>query len=203
MKKYLKMIPVALLPYIGFVLLAIAVKFPDTYYKRGFKEYGGMDIITLVIFLWSIVVFIILMQNIYVTIKGKYTSKEVAKVNLFIKCSHIPLYLFQLIWVLVFREEPILSHIILMTAIGFDAFFVTQISSINAIGCTVRLKRDGVLSKTGAILLGICSCIWLVDIIVAVKYVVMTKKDKDNNIDSETNSNLIEDAKVNEFDNTN
>ncbi|MBQ8043576.1 MAG: hypothetical protein IJ272_05445 [Clostridia bacterium] len=193
MKKYLKMIPVVFWHYIGFVLVTIMAKMPDTYYKEVFNTANSPDIMTLLIWIWSGVALIILAQNVWVTVKGKYTSKEVARVNLFVKCSAIPLYLIQMWWVLLgYEGSEMWAKVIFMLVFSYDVVFVTGVSAINAIGCTIRLKKDDILSNVEAVLMGIVSCIWLIDIVVAIIYVIKTNKDSKLDSNSEETQNTDE-----------
>lgn len=170
MKKYLKALPILLFPY--FIYLSIFIYL--TRLDSLINQIGGNFLN-----LWSIYNLLVLLQVIYSAICGfrRCTPTEAAKVNCFVKLGQIPAYIFHFMLGLAGSAASIWGIAFVLFAIIIDLATII-ISGIHAIGVVRRLKKEGVLSLKTAILAGIGSFIYCVDIVVAIVLLVLCDRHK-------------------------
>ena len=171
--KYLKMIPLAVLPYWNIILAFIfagnaesVIKNTKVSFKTGITT--PLDIITLI---YSIAVLVILIQNMIVTIKGHYTSRESAIMNIIVKAAFLPMYYIMLMLMLESIGVGVFGMIlVLLNVVGY--LFYVFLSGLNALACTINLKNEGTISGVAAVLMGIGGFIIGIDVVVAIIYVI-------------------------------
>ncbi len=189
MKKHLKVLAVTLYPYIYlifivvFYFLFLGDMAETAVNEDGYEQYLNSERIVEAFVTSVSVIFIAsnagaLTAAIINTVscaKGKYTALEAAKINMAVKGFQIPAYLFHFAMGFIGAAMSIWGIGFLMFAIVIDAFTII-LSGINAIGCAVRFKRDGILDTTTAVLMAIGSFIYCVDVVLAVVYLKKAKK---------------------------
>lgn len=171
--KYLKMIPLAIAPYWNIILALIfagnAEKIMENTtisLKTGISS--PLDIISTI---FSIIVIVVLVQNMIVTIKGHYTSRESAIMNIIVKAALLPMYYFIIMLMIESLKSGTLGIIlVLINVIGY--LFYVFLSGLNALGCTINLKNEGTISGVAAVFMGIGGFILGIDVIIAIIYVV-------------------------------
>ncbi len=186
MGKYLKLIPLMIYPYLA-ILTGILL-----YASLGKESPKWIESILSIPFIFSIIKF--LFENIIwcflffhlflfalailcavLAVKSKNTPYQIAKMNLLLKATQIPAYIIYFALGVFSVFLSVWGIGILLAIILIDLLTII-LTGINSIGCTIRLKKDTVISKRMAIILGICSFLYCVDIVVAIIYVVLSKK---------------------------
>ena len=169
------MIPVILYPYIYVVILAVFLMFmnilPENYSDAALL---GLLIIAIIYNLYS---FIIVIVNAVQTAKGKLTARQAARMNLIIKGIQIPAYIMHFILGFIGLAMSVWGIGIVFWAILIDLLTIL-LTGISSIGCSIRMRREGILSTAAAILMGIGCFIYCADVVIAIVYVVKTKKQK-------------------------
>lgn len=170
MKKYLKALPILLFPYAIYIL-------PMNQLSSLIKPIGGEFFSSSNI--WSIYNWLVLLQVLYSAIRGfrRCTPTEAAKVNCFVKLGQIPAYIFHFMLGLAGSVASIWGIAFVLFAIIIDLATII-ISGIHAIGVVRRLKKEGVLSLKTAILAGIGSFLYCIDIAVAIVLLVLCNRHK-------------------------
>ena len=125
--------------------------------------------------LYQIVVLVNAVWGTVSVARKPYTAKEAAKLNLVVKAWQIPAYVFHFLLGLVGCLMSVWGMGFILFAIIVDLLTIA-LTGIFAIGCMVKLKKQNVLTTPLAILAGIGSFIYCVDIIVAIVLVCMCKK---------------------------
>ena len=173
MKKYLKLLPLILYPYPYVFLLAGAP-------IMSLIEAAPVEVQTIVvlvpIILFNLYVIFISIYNSVMTARGSMTAYEAAKMNLTVKAWQIPAYIIHFIMGLGGLLMSIWGLPIILYAIIIDLFTII-LTGINSIGCSIKMKKE---CKT-SILMGIGCFIYCVDIVVAIAYVVISKKAQKRN----------------------
>lgn len=178
MKKYIKLIPLIIYPYAYLIWLIMMFITDDTVEKLIGSD-GYIILFDAIFIIFNIYVLVIMLYNLIVTIKGKYTAYEAAKMNLTIKAWQIPAYIFHFIMGAVGTIMSVWGIGFIMVAVLVDVITIA-LTGINSVGCTVRLKKDGVISLKTAIFCGIGSFLFCIDVIVALFYVTRSRKHKKN-----------------------
>ncbi len=193
MKKYLKLIPLTLYPYAYLIVIISAFILTSANMENEFTKAIGGGIATVLTFLgnlepslvvnapialavgYNLWVLISAILNAVACARGKYTSLEAAKMNMAVKGCQIPAYIFHFLLGAVGFVASIWGVGFLLLAIIVDLLAIIT-TGINAIGCAVRLCKDGIIKKPLAIILGIGSFIYCADVVIAIVYVVLAKK---------------------------
>lgn len=176
MKKYIKLLPLIIYPYAYLIWLLLQFKAADAFGEFvGSKEYVILFEAMFIIF--NVYVLFIVVYNIVVTIKGKYTAYEAAKMNLTVKAWQIPAYIFHFFMGAVGVLMSVWGIGFIMVAVIVDVVTIA-LTGTNAIGCAVKLKKDGVIPLRTAIIYGIGSFIFCIDVFVALSYVRRSRKHK-------------------------
>lgn len=173
MKKYLKALPILLFPYSFYLFICS----PISKLESLIEQFGGNFFVSHD--LWSIYNFLVLLQVLYSAIRGfrRYTPTEAAKVNCFVKLGQIPAYIFHFMLGLAGSVASVWGIGFVLFAIIIDLATII-ISGIHAIGVVRRLKKEGVLSLKTAILAGIGSFLYCVDIAVAIVLLALCDRHK-------------------------
>ena len=173
--KYLKMIPVILYPYMYMVILGIYGGFtnalPDDYSNFALL---GLFIVAVVYNVYSLVIVIV---NAVQGARGKMTAREAARMNLIIKGVQIPAYILHFIMGLIGLALSVWGIGIILWALLIDLLTIL-LTGISSIGCSIRMRKEGLLSTAAAILMGIGCFIYCADLVIAIVYVVKARKRK-------------------------
>ncbi|MCM1334467.1 MAG: hypothetical protein NC084_01220 [Bacteroides sp.] len=174
MKKYLKVLPMILYPY-AYLIFFVFVYSVGRLDKEGadwigvYSEFGLIAAV-----LYNVWVLILALWSAIGGLK-RHTPADAAKMSLAVKGWQIPAYLFNFL----LGGLGLLANI---WGIGFIALAVTvdlltiALSGLFAVGTVRRLKKEGLLSRGTAILAGIGSFVYCVDVVVAIALVVAAKK---------------------------
>lgn len=193
MKKYIKLIPIVLYPYA--YLIALAVIFASANSEGIMGQIAGAyndpeaiaDGISPKLFYYASIAIVILynvmtvvfaVQNAVYGAKGKYTAHQTAKMNLIVKCCQIPAYIFHFLIGAAGLVMSIWGLGFFLVAVIVD-FLTIILTGINALGCPIRLYREGRLTKVAATVLCISSFVYCVDIVIAIYLMVISRKKTD------------------------
>lgn len=188
MKKYIKLIPVLLYPYLYLIPLVLFLFTDAVNIIASFWMSLDSSIVRIIVgLLAGIIGVVILTLPMFIAIlntifcaQGKYTTAEAVKMNLIIKCVHIPAYIFHFLLGCLGVVMSVWGIGFIFVAIVVDALTITT-SGTNAIGCSVRMYKDGYLTKSGAILFGIANYIYCIDVVAAIYYHVKVKASSPKN----------------------
>lgn len=172
MKKYLKALPILLFPYSFYLFIIGPISIIEKLSDEVLDSTASTG-------LWFIYIILVLLQVLYSAIRGfrRYTPTEAAKVNCFVKLGQIPAYIFHFMLGLAGTVASVWGIGFILFAIIIDLATII-ISGIHAIGVVRRLKKEGVLSLETAILAGIGSFLYCVDIAVAIVLLALCDRHK-------------------------
>lgn len=179
MRKAIKLIPIALLPYTIFVYVGLIYIFMSLPYEQLFNEKNAylysddMNFLTLIIcaalLLYS---FNAAIFNSVITVKRNTDATEASIMNLFVKLTALPLFfiVFKYAWAVAFAGLFMFAIIpIIIIALGF----IFLVSGINSLGCSIRMMKEKMLPNSICILLSIMSFFFFVDCITAIIYFIV------------------------------
>lgn len=168
MKKYIKMLPVILYPYM-YVIFLIGL-FLTSKISEDIAE-KGIDNLNVIALIYNVYCFVIVIINAVCMVKGSMTTTEVARMNLIIKCVQIPAYITHFILGLVGFFLGIWGIGLLLWAIFIDVATIC-FTGINSIGCSIRMYKDKVFSRCKSIFMGIGCFLFCIDIAIAIIYYI-------------------------------
>lgn len=154
--------PYAYLPFLGVALLMAENGCNMDYVFGGGIVFG--------IFV-HILAFVTGVYNSVITAQGRYTADTAAKMNLITKLVQIPAYLLHFTLGCMAFFMSVWGIGILLFVLAADLFAIS-FTGISAIGVSVLLYKQGICTKKTAILGGICSFVFIADIVVAIWYVL-------------------------------
>lgn len=175
MKKYLKMIPIMFYPYAYIIPLFIMIVSNDSNYFEqilfGIFVYG--------IVLHILVIFVAIYNSV-VSACGKYSVVEAAKINMITKCVQIPAYIFHFCLGLLGLIMSVwgIGIILFVVVVDLITIFFTGVS---AIGLSVLMSKTKTIDTVFAVLGGIASFMYCIDIVVAITYYLIAKIKTKNN----------------------
>lgn len=176
MKKYVKIIPLILYPYVWLIwLFALLMAANAIGGSRAAWIMGGL--FGGVAVAYHGYVFFLLIYNFVSVSKGWYDARDAAKRNAVVKCCQIPAYIFYLLLELAGFVLGIFGIPFLVLAVCVKRITIL-LSGVYAVGCAVALKKEGRLSMTAAVLMSVGSFFYLVDVGIAIAYLVKTKQKK-------------------------
>lgn len=181
-KQYSILIPIILYPYVYIPCLLLMGVFDMTMKSASPSLFSQMDptkISTSVYFYGcAIYTIFLLCFCIFLSVSAiakKLPAHQMAWRNLVVKLFYLPSYIFHFVmgflgiamglWGIAFVLIALIINIVSIVANG-----------IIAVGCSMRMKQEGLLSTWKAIFLSICSFIFFIDIAVAIAFVVTTTK---------------------------
>ncbi|MBQ8514766.1 MAG: hypothetical protein IJ496_05155 [Ruminococcus sp.] len=176
MKKYLKLIPLMLYPYaylIGMVGLYIADEVLSLFSVSVIPEYLFWG----VIILYNVYVLFIAVFNAVLTAGKRYTAYDGAKINLIVKGVQIPAYILHFLMGLAGLIMSVWGIGFIVIAVLVDLLTIL-LTGISAVGCSIKMKKEGLLPLSGAILTGIGSFIYCADIAAAIVFLVLGRKQQ-------------------------
>lgn len=172
-----KLIPLILYPYAYIILMILYIPMA---YAAGLQnpDKNGLffAIIMLVAAIYNIYVIVISIYNAVITSKLQFSVTDAAKRNLIIKGCQIPAYIFHFILAFLGLLMSVFGIGLIMWAFIIDVLTI-YFSGISSIGCAVRLCKEKQISKFAAVFLIIGSFIFCVDIVVAIVYMVKSRKN--------------------------
>ncbi|MBQ3514765.1 MAG: hypothetical protein IJA32_13395 [Lachnospiraceae bacterium] len=177
MKKYLKMLPLIIYPY-AYIIWFLGFVEIGSLLEETVSEETLSNTQSAVAIVYQIVVLVnVIWGTIAVAVNG-YTAREAAKLNLAVKGFQIPAYIFYFIVGLVGCVMSIwgIGLIILSLVVNGITIILT---GIYAVGCIVKMRRQNAISTAMAIVSGICSFVYVADVIVAF---ILSRKCKKNEL---------------------
>ena len=149
--KYLKMIPVIIYPYIYVLILAVFFLFV------GVLPEDTTDISLLVLLIIAVIYnlysFVIVIVNAVQTARGKLTAGQAARMNLIIKGIQIPAYIMHFILGFIGLAMSVWGIGFLLWAVLIDLLTIL-LTGISSIGCSIRMRKERLVSLPGAIFMG-------------------------------------------------
>lgn len=168
--KYLKMIPVIIYPYIYVLILVVFFLFVDVLPE------DTTDISLLIIaVIYNLYSFVIVIVNAVQTARGKLTAGQAARMNLIIKGIQIPAYIMHFILGFIGLAMSVWGIGFLLWAVLIDLLTIL-LTGISSIGCSIRMRKERLVSLPGAIFMGIGCFIYCADVVIAIVYVVKARK---------------------------
>ena len=134
----------------------------------------GLLIVAVIYNLYSLVIVVV---NAVQCAKGKMTARQSARMNLIIKGIQIPAYIMHFILGFIGLAMSVWGIGIILWAILIDLLTIL-LTGISSIGCSIRMRKEGILSTAAAILMGIGCFIYCVDVVIAIVYVVKARKNR-------------------------
>lgn len=171
--KYLKMIPVIVYPYIYVVILAVFLMFMNVLPSDSSDV--TMLVLLIVAVIYNLYSFVIVIVNAVQGARGKMTARQAARMNLIIKGIQIPAYIMHFILGFIGLAMSVWGIGIVLWALLIDLLTIL-LTGISSIGCSIRMRKEGILSTAAAILMGIGCFIYCVDVVIAIVYVVKARK---------------------------
>lgn len=184
MKKYLLMVPLILFPYI-YLFALISLNLLVTAFEKpmaskiAYYLWIGINITYL-----AYIIFIPF-YNTVVSTRGKYTAYQATKINLMIKGLQIPAYVFHFLIGMMGLVASVWGIGIILVALVIDLVTIT-LSGISSIGCSIRMRKEKILSLPASILMGIGCFIYCVDVFIAVVYFLMARTNNKNSVAQST-----------------
>lgn len=175
MFKYLKMIPLIFYPYAYMVVIILMFTGIDDVENFDFGLFIG--IYAILVHALSLISIII---NIINSLRGKYTPKQIAKINLITKCFQIPAYLVNFFLGLLGLLMSVWGIIVIVFVVVVDFLTILQ-TGINALGVIRVFKKKNVLDKTICTLFGFLSFIYVIDVIIAIICYIKALQFKEEN----------------------
>lgn len=106
--------------------------------------------------------------------KNKNSAVSAAKQNLIVKAVQIPAYIFHFLLGLTGLAASVWGIGFIMFAVIIDLMTII-LTGIFAIGCNIKICRQGVISKGTAVVTGIFSFVYCIDLVIAVILFVTSK----------------------------
>ena len=167
------MIPVIIYPYIYVVILAVFLMFLSVL-PSDFNDAASLGLLIVAV-IYNLYSFIVVIVNAVQGARGKMTARQAARMNLIIKGVQIPAYIMHFILGFIGLAMSVWGIGFVLWAILIDLLTIL-LTGISSIGCSIRMRKEGILSTAAAILMGIGCFIYCVDVVIAIVYVVKARK---------------------------
>lgn len=164
MKKVLPFIPAALFPYVPILLIMMQ---------------ANISIVLLVTGIALAVSALCTLLNLVCSVKYEYDAETLLLLSMVTKLVHIPA--FAVLFFFGFAGL-LMIHFLAITLIifAFDCVVIFLTGTL-ALSAAIRGANEGRMKKYEAVLYGICSYMFCVDVIVAcIAYVIIRKRGKSN-----------------------
>lgn len=163
MIKYVKSLPFILFPYLLLLDFVIVQKdTPNLIKSILFYSIVGISLLSMIAYNVS-------------AIRGTYRPEQAAWINLWVRIAMIPIYL----CIFIFACMGLLLGPFAVGAIAL-AFIIDVImiavTSVMTIGCNIALAKGKVFPKALCVLFWFFNCVFVVDVILAIVYVVVSRK---------------------------
>ena len=181
MKNWWKMLPLAIYPYGYLLWLILAVMGESLTEGNDFMAeqfaflFGDRFVLTFIIY--HILVLADVIYSIVCCVRGTWSVLECAKLNLFVKAIQIPAYIFHFLMGVIGFCMGIFGIGFLAFAICIDLLTII-LTGLNSIGCAISLKKHQIFGGFGAVLFGIGSFVYCVDLVAAIVAVIQCGKNK-------------------------
>lgn len=177
MKKYLIRLPLILYPYAYLIWLAFYFASAIIAGEHVDSEVI-LDVYGMIFIIFQIIVLADVIYGAIEMARNGITAKQAARLNLVVKCVHIPAYIFHFFMGLLGICMSVWGIGFILVAFVVDAVTIL-LSGMHAIGSVVKLYREGVLpTKASAVKYGIGSFIYVLDVVIA--FVLVYKERKFN-----------------------
>ena len=103
------------------------------------------------------------------------TAGQAARMNLIIKGIQIPAYIMHFILGFIGLAMSVWGIGFLLWAVLIDLLTIL-LTGISSIGCSIRMRKERLVSLPGAIFMGIGCFIYCADVVIAIVYVVKARK---------------------------
>lgn len=174
MKKYLKMLPVMIYPYIYMVCLILFFGLLNTVDIDTFNEYGiwGVLAVAVLVNLYAVVIVIIYLVQ---AIRGKLDSKELTKLTMVIKLVQIPAYIIHFMLGLVGLILSIWGIGFIIWAILIDLLSIF-LSGLVGMSAGISCYKEKTLSGGAAFLYSLLSFIYCIDVVSSIVFFCKVRK---------------------------
>lgn len=165
MKKYVLRFPLIIYPYIYLIYLIAALIIMRVFNS----ELSDVLVPVLTVAVFVVFHLLVLIDTVAGAVcinRASYTAVDAARVNLTVKVSQIPAYLFHFIL-------GALGCMLSVWGIGFILYAIVvdliaiALTGTHAVGCVVKMRREHVLTTFWTVLAAIGSYIYVADLIVA------------------------------------
>ena len=180
MKRLYKALPIILYPYIYmFCLLGyfLAMSNSPDEYKTSNTFLIVLIFIAVICNLYS---FITSFSFIFSAKKGKYTGKELAKLNMIIKVVQIPAYIIHFCLGLLGLIMSVWGIPIILWAIFID-FITIVLSGTVGISAAISAQKENTLSTGQAVLFSILGFVYCVDVFISIFLFIRVKRENKKN----------------------
>ncbi len=160
MKDIIRLLPLIVFPYAYLILLIMAVYTPDV------LEIGNGKMIAAIVIAYLIVTLASTIGGSIYAAKSSMPPLTAAKLNFIVKAAQIPAYIFHFLLGLVGTVMSVWGIGFILFAVVIDLVTIT-LTGIHAIGCVVKVRRNGAVSLKAAVFAGICSFIYCIDLAAA------------------------------------
>ena len=174
MKKYLKLLPLILYPYMYLILFIIFLIINNISGGNAGIE-NGFFIGIILLIVYNIYVLCISVYNAVITAKNDCKASEAAKINLIIKGSQIPAYIFNFMVGILGILMSVWGIGLIIMVIVLDVLTII-LTGISSIGCAIKMNKERIFSTSGSILMAIGSFVFCIDIIIAIVYMLKSRK---------------------------
>ena len=174
MKKYVLMIPLILFPY-AYLILFFLISMTSGIVDQWMDSQTSTNIWSVIVILYLLYILIITFYNLIVTVKGKYTAYEAAEINFLVKSLQVPAYIFHFAIGMMGTILSVWGIGIILLAVVVDLITIT-LTGINSIGCSIRMRKEKILTTPMAVLMGIGSFVYCADVGIAIAYFLLTRK---------------------------
>lgn len=175
MKKYIKALPIIFYPYIymiyflGYFLVA----------SNSSGQNKTSEIFLIVLLVLAVVCnlysFITSFSFIHSAKKGKYSAKQLTKLNMIIKTVQIPAYIIHFCLGLLGLIMSVWGIPIILWAIFID-FITIVLSGVVGISANIGAKKENILSSGQAVLFSILGFVYCVDVFISILLYIRVKR---------------------------
>ncbi len=172
MKKYIKLLPLIVFPY-AYLILFLLINFVPVAFAR---NSGGVLILALTAVYLLLTVVSTICGSVSAA-KSGITPYAAAKLNLTVKALQIPAYIFHFLLGLAGTIMSVWGIGLVIFAVLIDIMSII-LTGIHAVGCIVKIGKENIILKGHAVIAGICSFIFCIDLITAVILLILTRKNQ-------------------------
>ncbi len=172
MKKIMKLLPLILYPYAYLLLFVFAmIDLPDELMILS-------DLWPILVLIYHIYVIVFVVYNVVSNVRKETNAYELAKTNLLIKGLQIPAYIINFLLGMSGMAFLVVGGIgLIMMMIIVDLISI-GLTGIHSIACSIRMRKEGMLSNAAFVFMGIGCFVYCIDVIIAIVYFVRTKKGR-------------------------
>ena len=177
MKKYLKMLPVLLYPYL-YILIAFLTPMLDDYeITKGLaRRLYVFDPLNAIVIATVVHLIVLLCQLSFIlnVAKGKYSAKDAAKMTMIIKLVHIPAFIMHFLYGALGFLASVWGLALITWAIVIDLLTIFQ-TGIMSVTTAVKCIKDKIFNTTQGVICAILGFIYCVDVGTSIYVFVKTK----------------------------